>query len=56
MEMNKIELTSADTIPQEGPSVDFIKAIADLLETDAEDILAEMGYTRNEEKETVSAF
>ena len=28
----------------ERPSVDFIKAVAELLETDAKDLLSEMGY------------
>lgn len=32
----------------EGPSVDFIRAVAELLETDPEDILAELGYSHSE--------
>lgn len=48
METNQTEWRSAETLTTEGPSLDFIRAVAELLETDAEDILAEMGYTPSE--------
>ncbi len=32
----------------ERPSEDFIRAVADLLETDADDFLSEMGYSFTE--------
>ena len=35
------------------PSLEFIRAVADLLETSPEDILAEMGYTSPSENERV---
>ncbi len=31
------------------PSPDFIRAVAELLETDADDILSELGYTSSSE-------
>lgn len=48
MEMNQMEWRSAETMA-EGPSLDFIRAVAELLETDPEDILAELGYVSGEE-------
>jgi hypothetical protein len=48
MEMNQMEWRSAETTT-EGPSLDFIRAVAELLETDPEDILAELGYVSAEE-------
>lgn len=42
------------TTPQ-APSQDFIRAIADLLETDADDLLTEMGYSPSEEPELVGS-
>jgi hypothetical protein len=33
---------------EERPSAEFIRAVADLLETDADDILSELGYTYGE--------
>ena len=36
------------------PSRDFITAVAELLETDPEDILSEMGYEQPRETELVS--
>ncbi len=46
METNQFDWKSSDLEPSNGPSADFIKAVAELLETDAEDILAELGYVR----------
>jgi len=48
MEMNQMEWRSAETTTEE-PSLDFIRAVAELLETDPEDILAELGYVSAEE-------
>lgn len=48
METNHAEWQDAGSIASERPSEDFIRAVADLLETDAEDILAEMGYVEPE--------
>ncbi len=39
----------------EAPSQDFIRAVAELLETDADDLLTEMGYSRAEEMELVAS-
>lgn len=49
METNQVEWRSAETSASEGPSLDFIRAVAELLETDPDDILAEMGYAHSEE-------
>ncbi len=49
METNQMEWRSAETMA-EGPSLDFIRAVAELLETDPEDILAELGYVPAEER------
>jgi len=54
METNKTEWYSTGSLTAERPSVDFIRAVAELLETDAEDILAEMGYVPSELSEEVS--
>jgi hypothetical protein len=43
METLEREWQSADK-DAEGPSADFIRAVAELLETDPDDILSEMGY------------
>lgn len=48
-----METTQADTQCEENtkaevPSADFICAVAELLETDADDILAELGYIHDE--------
>lgn len=48
METNYAEWQDAGCLASERPSEDFIRAVADLLETDAEDILAEMGYVEPE--------
>ena len=52
MEMNQVEWSSAESLGSDGPSLDFIRAVAELLETDAEDLLAEMGYSHHEVSET----
>lgn len=49
METNQVEWRSADSSTMEGPSLDFIRAVAELLETDADDILAELGYAHPED-------
>ena len=51
MEPRETEWRSAEPTTTEGPSLDFIRAVAELLETDAEDILAELGYTHNQVEE-----
>ncbi len=48
METNQVEWRSAEISTAEGPSLDFIRAVAELLETDPDDILAEMGYAHSE--------
>jgi hypothetical protein len=48
MEISQMEWRSAEATT-EGPSLDFIRAVAELLETDPEDILAELGYVSAEE-------
>ncbi len=47
-ETNQIEWNSAETLTAEGPSLDFIRAVAELLETDPDDILSELGYSHSE--------
>jgi len=49
METNQAEWRSAENSVAEGPSQDFIRAVAELLETDPDDILAELGYAHTEE-------
>lgn len=49
METNQAEWRSAENTVAEGPSQDFIRAVAELLETDPDDILAELGYAHAEE-------
>jgi hypothetical protein len=44
METKQTEWHSVEEAATVRPSVDFIRAVADLLETDAKDILSEMGY------------
>ncbi len=53
METNINEWKSVDNAAAHTPSPDFVLAVAELLETDADDILAELGYTRQEVAETV---
>ena len=48
METNQMEWRSVETAAIEGPSPDFVRAVAELLETNADDILAELGYTHIE--------
>jgi hypothetical protein len=48
METNQTEWRSADLLATDGPSLDFIRAVAELLETDPDDILAELGYEHAE--------
>ena len=55
METNQLEWRSAETAASEGPSLDFIRAVAELLETDPDDILAEMGYAHTEAVEATLA-
>lgn len=52
MEMNQAEWMRAEETT-EGPSPDFIRAVAELLETNPDDILAELGYLPSEETELV---
>ena len=49
METNQVEWRSAENTTAEGPSLDFIRAVAQLLETDPDDILSELGYAHAEE-------
>ena len=44
METNRADWHSAYAPEMERPSEEFIRAVAELLETDAEDILSELGY------------
>lgn len=48
METIEVEWRSTDSSSMQGPSLDFIRAVAKLLETDADDILSEMGYSHPE--------
>jgi len=48
MNPNATDWHSASAPDLERPSEDFIRAVAHLLETDADDILSEMGYRFNE--------
>ncbi len=49
METNQTEWRSAENTTTEVPSLDFIRAVAELLETDPDDILAELGYAHTDE-------
>ena len=49
METNQVEWRSAENTTAEGPSLDFIRAVAELLQTDPDDILSELGYAHAEE-------
>ena len=44
MDPNMTEWHCAGASEMERPSEEFIRAVAELLETDADDILSEMGY------------
>ena len=48
METYETEWHTSGGFTPERPSADFLKAVADLLETDAEDLLVEMGYLSDE--------
>ena len=48
MDTTQMEWRSAEAATTEGPSLDFIRAVAELLETAPDDILAELGYTHTE--------
>jgi len=52
METKQIEWRTAENTASDGPSVDFIRAVAELLETNPNDILTELGYAHNEESIT----
>lgn len=45
MDTIRTEWHNAAAVDVERPSEDFIRAVAALLETDADDLLTEMGYT-----------
>lgn len=49
MDTNQIEWRSAENTTTDGPSLDFIRAVADLLETNPDDILAELGYSHQDD-------
>ena len=49
METNQVEWRSAEAPANDGPSLDFIRAVAELLETNPDDILTELGYVHTEE-------
>ncbi len=51
MEMNQSEWQSAERTTIEGPSQDFIRAVAELLETSPDDMLVELGYVHSEVRE-----
>ena len=53
METMQPEWNRTETVEAEGPSLDFIRAVANLLETNPDDILAELGYVSAEESELV---
>jgi len=48
MEAPIAELDLTETIADPRPSEGFIRAIADFFETDAEDLLSELGYVPEE--------
>jgi hypothetical protein len=48
METNRADWHNACAPDTERPSEEFIRAVAELLETDAEDILSELGYVYDE--------
>ncbi len=50
MESNQIDWKSSEVELSNGPSADFVKAVAELLEIDAEDMLAELGYVRQDDR------
>lgn len=44
MDFNATEWRPAGAADMERPSEEFVRAVAELLETDADDILSELGY------------
>jgi hypothetical protein len=54
METNQAEWMHAENTT-DAPSLDFIRAVAELLETNPDDILTELGYTHSDESELVSS-
>ncbi len=44
METQMTDWHDTSSLVPERPSADFIRAVAELLETNADDLLAEMGY------------
>ncbi len=50
MESNQGDWKSAEIELSSGPSAEFIIAVAEFLETDAEDMLAELGYVLPDER------
>jgi|GEM_PF-2756534 hypothetical protein len=55
METMHNEWHNVEATTPEAPSQDFIRAVAELLETDADDLLTEMGYSRTEERELTAS-
>ena len=49
METMQAEWRSAENTTTTAPSLDFIRAVAELLETNPDDILTELGYAHSEE-------
>ena len=54
MNTELMDWKSVEAVTTEGPSLDFIRAVAELLETNADDILAELGYTHPELEEVLA--
>ena len=50
MVQKRMEVNSIASEVAEAPSREFVRAVAQLLETDPEDILSELGYTYPEEE------
>ena len=55
METNQAEWRSAENTATAAPSLDFIRAVAELLETNPDDILSELGYSHTEESVLVTS-
>ncbi len=51
MNTEQMEWKTVEAVTTEGPSLDFIRAVAELLETNPDDILAELGYTHPDVEE-----
>ncbi len=54
MNTDQMEWKTVEAVTTEGPSLDFIRAVAELLETNLDDILAELGYTHPEAAELLA--